>query len=49
MRYTKPTIVSSRSAMSSVLGVAKAHMHLDNIPGGSPSFLSTAAAYEADE
>jgi len=49
MRYTKPTIVCSRSAASSVLGVDKANMSQDNIPGGNPAFLSTAAAYEADE
>jgi hypothetical protein len=49
MRYTKPTIVSFRSAASAVLGVDKASMNPDNIPGGTPAFLSSAAAYEADE
>jgi hypothetical protein len=36
-------------ASKSVMGNPKVSTNMDNIQGGSPAFLSSAAAYEADE
>jgi hypothetical protein len=49
MRYTKPAVLSCSAASSAVMGVSKASTNPDNIQGGMPAFLSSAAAYEADE
>ena len=49
MRYTKPAVLSCSIASSTVMGVPKASTNPDNIQGGMPALLSSAAAYEADE
>lgn len=49
MNYTKPTIVSRHVASTAVMGTPKQNFHVDNMSGGTPSYLSSAAAYEGDE
>lgn len=48
MRYIKPAILSIVPATKSIMGMEKSIARPDS-SGGDPSFLSTAAAYEADE
>jgi len=49
MRYIKPAILSTFMASKSIMGIPKSNMNVDNVQGGTPAFLSSAAAYEADE
>ncbi|WP_263415253.1 hypothetical protein [Terriglobus albidus] len=48
MRYIKPAILSVVTASEAIMGMDKSIARPDS-SGGDPSFLSTAAAYEADE